>query len=68
MIAKLVQIWGPLSKIKTEKLTDMQMLIVSIDWEITLWQIAVINWETLFEKNFIILNTHQCVMLRWVNH
>ena len=52
MITKLVQIWGTLSKIKTKQTNGWAGAGSNvIDWEITLCEIAIMNWEMLF-KNF----------------
>ena len=52
MITKLVQILGTLSKIKTKQTNGWAGAGSNvIDWEITLCEIAIMNWEMLF-KNF----------------
>ena len=58
VITKLVQIWGTLSKIKTKQIygwagADSNV----IDWEITLCEIAIMNWEMLFKNLYYVKYT-----------
>lgn len=51
MITKLVQIWGNLFKIKTKQTAGWAGADSSTELteEITLCEIAIMNWETLFK-------------------
>ena len=50
MITKLVQIWGTLFKIKTKQTYGWAGADSNVtDWEITLREIAIMNWEMLFK-------------------